>query len=92
MKSPVSHYSAEFINKPIQSLLRAKIIKHISQCSFLVLLRWANAIQVWVNAIKVWTNAIKVWVNAIKVWAVWANNIKIQDQHKKLANIVLGNW
>ena len=36
-----------------------------------------------------WANAIKVWADAIKVWA---NAIKIQDQQKKSANIVLGNW
>ena len=36
-----------------------------------------------------WVNAIKVWANAIKGWA---NAIKIQDQHKKSANLVLGNW
>ena len=53
-----------------------------SRCSFSVLLRWVNAIKVWANAIKVWANAIKVWANAIK----------IQYQHKKSANIVLGNW
>ena len=30
-----------------------------------------------------------MWANAIKLWA---NAIKIQDQHKKSANIVLRNW
>ena len=33
----------------------------------------------------VWAYAIKVWANPTKVWA---NAIKIQDQHKKSANIV----